>query len=314
MEILRANLEKQNYIVFVDNYEMIAGENFKSRLKHAINNSKSAIIVISEESSISEWMAKEYEWMKERKLDDSSFKIIPILIDKFVSPPEEDIYCIDFTKKKYKEAFYDLVCALERKAPKSQIEINIKDIIVPTIDEEKSKELTLGLNHDVITKLLKSTQSNLPIIIINDKNLNIDDEIGCFVKKIEGKFNYVYSLHTPNILNNEESDFLRKIKEESGLVESKEIKYIKNISTQCAFYQSIVNIKDWSNLINKQLLEKENILIIFKIDDNDEFYKEICIELDFLYFKFKKYLKVITIGKSQKNLKNLYSDVNIEKI
>jgi hypothetical protein len=124
----------------------------------------------------------------------------------------------------------------------------------------------------------------------------------------------VYSLHTPNILNSEESDFLRKIKEESGLVESKEIKYIKSISAQCAFYQSIGNIKDWSNLINNQLVEKEKILIIFKIDDKDEFYKEICIELDFLYFKFKKYLKVIIIGKSQKNLENLYSNVNIEKI
>jgi hypothetical protein len=196
IEILRKNLEKQGYTVFVDNYEIIAGENFKRQLKYAINNSKSAIIVISEESSMSEWMEKEYEWMKERKLDDSSFKIIPILIDKFISPPEEHIHCIDFTKKKYAESFYDLVCSLERKAPKSQIKMNMKDILVP-IEKVMQEDLTSRLNHIVITKLLKSTQSNLPTIIINEKNLNIDDEIGYFMNKIESKFNYVYSLSTP---------------------------------------------------------------------------------------------------------------------
>jgi hypothetical protein len=85
---------------------------------------------------------------------------------------------------------------LERKAPKSQIKMNMKDILVP-IEKVMQEDLTSRLNHIVITKLLKSTQSNLPTIIINEKNLNIDDEIGYFMNKIESKFNYVYSLSTP---------------------------------------------------------------------------------------------------------------------
>lgn len=310
---LKKNLEQQGYNIFIDNYAMIAGENFTHRLQYAIKNSKSAIIVISKESSMSEWMVKEYEWMKERKLDDSSFKIIPIFIDKFMSPPEEHVHCIDFTKKSYIESFYDLLCSLEGKAPKSKIEMNEETILIP-VKKELSEDLTSSLNHIVITKLLKSTYSNLPTIIINAKNLNIDDEMSYVVKKMDSKFDCIYSLNTPNILNSGESNFLRKIKEESGLIESKEIKYIQSMSAQCAFYQSIRNVKDWSNLIAKQLLEKEKILIIFKIDTRDEFYKEICIELDFLYFKFKKYLKIITIGKTHKKLKNLYSNVNVEKI
>jgi len=311
MEILRANLEKQNYTIFVDNYEMIAGENIRSRLKHAINNSKNAIIVISEESSISGWMKKEYEWMKERKLDDSSFKIIPILIDEFISPPEEDIHCIDFTKKKYKEAFYDLVCSLERKAPKSQIEINIKDIIVP-IEQPTKEDLTSHLNHIVITKLLKSIQSNLPTIIINEKNLNIDNEINYFVKRIENKFDHIYNLTSPKL---KESSYTQKILEEAGLKESLETKYSKELTIQSKFYKNIITpltIKSWAKILEEQINQNKKLLIIYRLNSEDKFYQKVFHELYLIGFSYVDKLKVIIITPNRvKELKSIYQNVNI---
>ena len=311
VKTLRKNLENQGYTIFIDNYEMIGGENSKTRLKYAINNSKNAIIVISEESSMSEWMEKEYEWMKERKLDDSSFRIIPILIDKFISPPEEHIHCIDFTKKKYVESFYDLVCSLEGKAPKSQIEMNIEEILVP-IEKEIQEDLTSSLNYMIIRKLLKSTQSNLLTIIIDEKNLNIDDEIGYFFEKIANKFDYIYNLTSPKL---EKSSYTQKILEDGGLKESLEEQYSKKLTIQSEFYKNTtlpLTVKSWAKILEKQINQNKKLLIIYRLNSEDKFYQKVFNELYLIDFSYKDRLKVISVTDSKvKELKDIYQNVNI---
>lgn len=314
IKILKKNLEQQGYTVFIDNYEMIGGENFKLRLKYAINNSKSAIIVVSEESSMSEWMKKEYEWMKERKLDDSSFRIIPIFIDKFMSPPEEHVHCIDFTKKKYTESFYDLVCSLEGKAPKSKIEMDIQDILVP-LEKEIKEDLTLILNHTVVAKLMKSIQSNLPTIIFNEKNLNIENEITYFVEKIKSKFDYVYNLNSPKI---EESSYTQKILEEAGLRESDEQQYVKELTIQSSFYKNTIlplTVKSWANILEKKICQEKKNLVIYKLNSEDKFYQKVFSELYLINFSYKNKLKVIIVTDGKvKELKDIYQYINIVKM
>ena len=315
IETLKNNLENQGYTLFIDKYEMVGGENYKLRLKRAINNSQTAILVVSSDYADSEWMAKEYEWMRERSLDNSSFRIIPILIDEFSMPPNEHLHSIDFVNQEYKDVFYELVCAIERKSANSKIAFQEDKVLSPIKKISPQEHTTKEINLDILHQLRSSTKSVNPTVILNNQKRDIDKEIELFVLNAKERFDEIYTIESPKLISSVESDFLQNLKEEAGLVESEESQYIKSISAQSHFYQTVKRIKDWSALINKNLLGEEKILIIFQIDREDKFFHLLCEELDRLWILYKKNLKIVVfMEESPTNPINFCQNVDIKKI
>jgi hypothetical protein len=316
IETLRQNLELHGYKIFIDKHEMVGGENSKLRLKRAIDNSKTAVLVVSSDYQDSEWIAREYEWMRERSVDNSSFRIIPILIDAFSAPPDEHLHCIDFVDREYRDVLYELICAIERKSANSKITFQEDRIVLPPKETSTHQEHPKrDINLNILQQLRNSLTKMNPTVIFNSQKKSIDREIELFVTNAKERFDEIYTIESPKLIGSVESDFLQKLKEEAGLVESQESKYIKSISSQCHFYQTVKRVTDWSDLVQNQLKQESRILIVFEIDEGDEFYHLICDELSKLLFLYQKYLKIaVLIEKSPKNLKNICQNMDVMKI
>jgi len=135
VDTLKENLESQGYYIFVDRFMIAGGENLNQRLQQAISNSACSIVIYSDDDS-SEWMKKEYEWMKEKRLEDSSFRVIPISIDNSSFNLNKNIRSINFYQQGYKKAFSSLMTAIDGKTPdninklKIPLEIKIKNTLL----------------------------------------------------------------------------------------------------------------------------------------------------------------------------------------
>lgn len=311
VEILKNNLESYGYKVFLDKYELIGGENYKRRLKYAIDNSKSAIVVISEDSVNSEWIQKELEWMKERQFDDSSFKIIPILIDRFIIPPTiEHIHCLDFTKKKYVDSFYNLICSLEGKAPKCLVEIDEKKLILPD-KLKQAQKLQTPLNQTLINNLINSLQKNYSLIIIEKKENTVINELNFFMKKVKNYFSSIYHFTSPAITR---SSYTKKLLADAGLEESDEEKYVNSLILQTnlkEYYHSSLTFKSFAKIIENQLIQNKRVLIIFNLDGNDQLYFDLFKEFYLLQFAYTNRLTLLVLTtRKNHNLEKIFTKIH----
>lgn len=306
IEALKTNLEKQKYKVFLDKYGLVGGESIQKRLKNAINNSKNALIILSKESLDSEWMKKEYGWMKERKLVDSSFNVIPVFIEGYVSSPFEDVLGIDFSKDSYEKSFFNLICALEGKSSGSRVEI-LDRLEVPLCEVRKTKaeNKNLKIDENIVNKLLAGLDKEFPSIIEHSQKENIDKEIEFLLERVRSKYDYIYCLKSPKI---KELSYAKKILLEGGIIENNEQRYVKDLVIQSKFYQNtqtFMEINDWIDILKGQVSQDEKLFIIFQLDNEDRFYKEVFSELNNILINYLKNLKIIIFTESkQKNILN----------
>jgi hypothetical protein len=304
VDILIKNLKLQGYKVFVDSKELVVGENYKKRIHQALYNSDCAIIVSSSDYDESEWMKKEYEWMMERKYSDSNFRVIPIMIDEYSYQAEENIHFINFSKIDYSNSFSNLICSIERKPPTENIDI-VDRLEIPPIEVMKPVEENkkIKIDKSIVNKLSVSLNSELPTVIVNGQNK--DREIEFFIEGIRNKFDYVYCLYSPKI---RELPYAQKILVDAGMAESDEQRYIKDLTIQSKFYQNtqtFIQIKNWVDVLKRQINQDKKLFIIFQLDKEDRFYQELFSELYNILISYPKRLKIIIMAEDkQKNILN----------
>jgi len=313
IEILKSNLEKEGYSIFLDKYELIGGDNFKLRLKNALQNSKNAILAISKDAYLSDWLKKEYEWMKERQLDDLSFKIIPIALDEHSFAPDNNIHCIDFATKDYKDAFYNLICALEGKAPKSNIDIDLNNIKIPQIKEETNNK-DASVNKELVKIFMKALQNRQAILIENSRNLDLQKEIEFFKQEVQQNV-MVYNITSPEI---ESLNYTQKLLAEAGMQKSEEEQYIEKISIQTNFkeiYTKKATIKKWIDILECKTKENKKTLLIYQILDNDDFYQNMLNRLYKLLYFYSHKINIIFVMKTDiNNITKVFNKIDIVKI
>lgn len=120
VKVLAQNLKNQNYKVFLDEWELVPGKSIVDGLYQALNQSKKGILVATTEAFESGWVREEYQQMMIQKQEDKDFVIIPPVLGKEIPdfPFMKDILWVDFRDfEKYRESFYRLLCAIERKSP-----------------------------------------------------------------------------------------------------------------------------------------------------------------------------------------------------
>ena len=83
VETLAHNLKSQNYAVFLDQWELIPGQDFPAKIHEALKNARCAILVATPDTSDSGWVQQELQMMINRKTSDSGFFFIPVVMVSF---------------------------------------------------------------------------------------------------------------------------------------------------------------------------------------------------------------------------------------
>ncbi len=119
VEVLARNLKAQGFSVFLDKWELSPGESIIDGLYRGLVQSRNGILVVTPEAFESGWVREEYDQMIQQKKE-PGYKFIPVILGAEVPdfPFMQNIRWVDFRDPVgYKEAFYQLVCALHDQSP-----------------------------------------------------------------------------------------------------------------------------------------------------------------------------------------------------
>jgi hypothetical protein len=124
----------QGIDVWLDKWEIYAGESLTDKISHGIREVNVFIIVISPNSMKSNWVKEELRMALNKRIQSPDFKIIPILFKKCeVHEFIKDYVYIDWTRNKT-ECFSELIKSIKKINIKPQI---ISDYLSPQVEFQK---------------------------------------------------------------------------------------------------------------------------------------------------------------------------------
>ena len=252
------------YKLFIDNYQLIAGENTKKSLRNAIERSRNAIIIYPEEND-SIWIQNELEWIRDKKEQDSSFKSIPIVIHKSKNLPHENIKYTDFSNQNYEQAFNQLLCSLER-VPPSQNHIK-HELILPHTPNQ------------FVNEVLQDLESERVLILFSQKFSDIKKYYTPIKKELKRKFSkHFYNLSIPSY--------------------KREKKYFHSLAQSCGIEENVESLQEWKTAMQNKLSTGEEILLFITDLDNgkEECNQQLASTLRSLCYQFTDNLYVVLMG------------------
>jgi hypothetical protein len=119
VEVLARNLKNQGKRVFFDEWSLVPGCELVDGLHEGLQRSRAGVLVVSPEAANSGWVGREYKNMLNRKAQDPSFIIVPVVYGELAEFPFlQEILWVDFrAPNDYRKAFHRLLCGLEGKPP-----------------------------------------------------------------------------------------------------------------------------------------------------------------------------------------------------
>ncbi|WP_109316728.1 toll/interleukin-1 receptor domain-containing protein [Pseudovibrio ascidiaceicola] len=100
-EALAKNLVQAKHNVWIDLWELNAGDSLIERIEDALSGADAILVLLSENSIRSEWCKKELKSGLIRELDEKSVLVIPVILDDCDVPLFlREKLCIDFRKDK----------------------------------------------------------------------------------------------------------------------------------------------------------------------------------------------------------------------
>ncbi len=97
VETLALNLKAQGYKVFLDRWEVVAGNRVVADLYEGLKHSKQAILIAAPDTVDSSWVQDEYDLMLARKNSGDGFRFIPVVIGDFPDFPFlKNVQAVDF--------------------------------------------------------------------------------------------------------------------------------------------------------------------------------------------------------------------------
>ena len=264
VEILKKNLLLHGYKLYIDNYELISGENTKKSLRHAIKNSRNAIEVYPEKDD-SIWIKNEREWIKEKKEQDSSFNSIPLVIHNSTNLPPENIKYTDFSNQNYLQAFNQLLCSLER---------------VPSSSNHIKYELELpNTPNQFVNEVMEYLDIEKMVILFSQESSDIRKYYRPIKEQLKTKFpNHFYTLSIPSF--------------------KKEKRYFHSIAENCGIEEKVESLQEWKTAMQNKLSTGENILLFITDLDSgkEECNRKFASTLRNLCYQFSDNLYIVLVG------------------
>jgi len=226
---LKENLENQGYTLFIDSYEITVGESLSKRLREGIEQSSCAIL-LSSSNDDAPWIAHELKWMKEREKNDSSFKIIPLVVNGANSPLDADIHYIDFSQKEYVVAFNDLIRAIPIKRSFE------KEIKLPNT--------ALAQTDSFVDEVMEKLEEARALKLFSRDFTQIDkiyESIRNRLKKQYGE--YFYHVSVPSFTSDEES-------------------YFSSVAKSCGIETKVTSIQEWKDAMEVKLKSSKQVVLL----------------------------------------------------
>ena len=271
VEVLRKNLVSHGYKLFIDNYQLIAGENTKKSLRNAIKRSRNAMIIYPEKDD-SLWMKNELEWIEEKKDEESNFKSIPIVIHKSKNLPHGSINYTNFTNQDYAQAFNQLLCSLEH-VPPSENHIKYALELPNTPDQ-------------FVNEVMEDLEKENVVILFSQEFSEIKRYYSPIKEELKRKFKEnFYTLSIPSLKNGKKE-------------KKKEKKYFTSIAESCDMEESVESLQEWKIAMQKKLSTGEEILLLISDLDNgnEECNLKFASALRSLCYQFNDNLYVVLVG------------------
>lgn len=132
-------LKKEDYHVWLDEHELIAGDQLAQQISQALANSRVVLVIVSSASVKSKWLKFELNKATERMVQ-GQCRVIPVVKEKVQMPPEvQGLLYADFSTS-FKYGMKSILTALEHEAHRSafsrgfwaQAEVMLEKVFGPT--------------------------------------------------------------------------------------------------------------------------------------------------------------------------------------
>lgn len=287
VETLAHNLAAQGYKVFLDAWELTAGDNFTRKIFSAMKHSRYALLIATPEAAESGWVQEEYEYMFNRSKGDKGFHWIPIVLGEFPDFPFlSNIQAVDFedsAEEKYRIAFQKLLCGLDKQAPGANPYFS-GDLIIPALKLPNNFIETgfIKQQHTFINSVRGYLEASTPTMILAQADTHTQH----------------YSFALKQILNSDypNAQIIHLFPPASTRVDS--AAYFRRLARQCNFDEAINESWEWADSFRSRLDEgNEFVLLITGFENGpQESRGELAGELRGLISAYPFSLKLIVMG------------------
>ncbi|MCZ6873097.1 MAG: toll/interleukin-1 receptor domain-containing protein, partial [bacterium] len=174
VETLAHNLQAQDYSIFLDRWELIAGQHFPDQIYQALRNARCAILVATPDASDSGWVQQELQLMISMQSSGSDFFYVPIVLGEFPDLPfVETVQAVDFGDshpQRYRQAFQHLLCGLQQQPPGPD-PVFEGELRLPKIDTADKRPLVQS-EQTFVEQVFTRLETGLPLMILAQADTN----------------------------------------------------------------------------------------------------------------------------------------------
>jgi len=302
VETLALNLKDLGYSLFLDQWELLPGQDFTVKIYGALKNSHCAILVASPDASDSGWVQDELNLMIRLKNSGSGFFFIPIFMGTFPDMPFlENVQAVDFEDSRpevYRRAFQKLLCGIEQQSPGPdpffEGELKLPGIL-PDIDRPLAKsELSF------VEKVFGDLETGMPLMILAQADTNTQVYCQALRKKSETRFgaDNVFHLFPPN----------------SARADS--AAYFGRLAIQCGFDEEISESWLWGERMAQKLEKNQDVFLLVTGFENgaDESREDFAGEIRQLNERYPAFRLIMIGGKRLAALKYARGNLSLLNI
>ena len=288
VETLAHNLTAQGYKVFLDAWELTAGDNFTRKIFSAMKHSRYALLIATPEAAESGWVQEEYEYMFNRSKNDKDFHWIPVVLGEFPDFPFlSNIQAVDFddsTEEKYRIAFQKLLCGLDKEAPGAKPYFS-SDLVLPEIEIASQEQTPIDNQHTFIKDVWGRLDASMPLMILAQADTNTQHYIQALKQSLQQGY--------PN------ATFLHLFPPASVRVDS--AAYFKRLAKQCGLDETVSESWEWADALREKLDQGEEFVLMITGFENgaEDSRGELAGELRGLLSSYPYALKLIVMGSEQ---------------
>lgn len=285
VEILAYNLQQQGYTVFLDAWELKAGDHFVREIFQALNHSKCALLIATPEAAESGWVQQEYEYMLDLEKKQKDFFWIPIVFGEFPDFPFlSTTQALDFensTEASYRSAFQKLLHGLKREAPGYNPYFS-GNLQLPELEKPVNQASAVHHSRKFTDTVIDYLSASTPLMILAQADTNTQ--------------HYSYALEQALPSNFPQSSFIKLFPPASTSADTSA--YFGRLAKQCGLDEAISNSWEWADALAETLQQGSEVILFITGFENgsEEARGELAGELRGLLSNHPFSLKLIVMG------------------
>ena len=292
VEVLAQNLQAQDYKVFVDSWELTAGDNFTKKIFSALKHSRYALLIATPEAAESGWVQEEYEYMFNLSKQRDDFHWIPVVLGEFPDFPFlSNIQAVDFAdsaKDNYHIAFQKLLCGLKQQPPGARPYFS-KPLELPepevTTKSTAEKPTLLASQQTFLKDVWNRLDASMPLMILAQADTNTQHYIQALKHSLQDGYPSATFLHLFP----------------PASIRADSAAYFGRLAKQCGLDDDISESWEWADAVREKLEQgQEFVLLITGFENGSEDTRgELAGELRGLLSSYPYALKLIVMGSEQ---------------